>query len=162
MFILVHIANCHFPWLFFMVISTATTSGTTLTATATWLTTSVSRCSLLTPPENTFLLKHIPPTNTCLKHIRLLLLQKNTFSLEFKLEHVVHYICLRTAQTAQIREQQQQLDFEEINLFSALFIVACLSSEPFHISRPSANSLPCGPSTGGSRVQTFWKLRYTV
>merc|ERR1712183_53730 len=67
----------------------------------------------------------------------------------------------RTAQTAQIREQQQ-LDFEEINLFSALFIVACLSSEPFHISTPSANSLPCGPSTGGSRVQTFWKLRYTV
>ena len=117
---------------------------------------------VLTPPENTFLLKHIPPTNTCLKHIRLLLLQKNTFSLEFKLEHVVHYICLRTAQTAQIREQQQQLDFEEINLFSALFIVVCLSSEPFHISRPSANSLPCGPSTGGSRVQTLWKLRNTV
>ena len=29
---------------------------------------------VLTPPENTFLLKHIPPTNTCLKHIRLLLL----------------------------------------------------------------------------------------
>ena len=117
---------------------------------------------VLTPPENTFLLKHIPPTNTCLKHIRLLLLQKNTFSLEFKLEHVVHYICLRTAQTAQIREQQQQLDFEEINLFSALFIVVCLSSEPFHISTPSANSLPCRPSTGGSRVQTLWKLRYTV
>ena len=106
-------------------------------------------------------LKTHPPTNTCLKHIRLLLLQKNTFSLEFKLEHVVHYISLRTAQTAQIREQQQQLDFEEINLFSALFIV-CLSSEPFHISRPSANSLPCGPSTGGSRVQTLWKLRNTV
>ena len=77
----------------------------------------------------------------------------------------VQIAILRTAPTAQIREQQllreqqqireqqQQLDFEEINLFSALFIVVCLSSEPFHISRPSAIFANSLPSTRGSRFQ---------